>query len=51
MIAQATLQNAGKSQSRHKPRPNNGTWVWVRWQANHKWAYCSAAAYRLPRLP
>jgi len=33
----------------HKPRPNYETWVWVRWQVNHKWAYCSAVARRLPR--
>jgi len=21
-----------------KPRANNATWVWVRWQVNHEWA-------------
>jgi len=30
------------------PRPNNTTWVWVRWQVIHKWAYCSAVVYGSP---
>jgi len=21
-----------------KPRTNNATWVWARWQVNHEWA-------------